>query len=150
MCGQSPSDNRATVIHNGSVGLSFRSMVEFNIYSLAFTSYNRSLSYGSHPASNSALYMHSSLYAKLVNCSFHNNFGTALTVQFWDSVFKILPPNLYMCIGVHRLVCVDWVRTIKTVLPQILTKGFLNSYQWGSLVCVCTCKPWLALVLQVM
>ena len=83
MCGHggSSSDNRATVVCNGSVGFSFTNMVDFNILSLAFTSYNRSWSYGSHPASNSALFLHSTKYAKLVNCSFHDNLGTALTVH---------------------------------------------------------------------
>ena len=57
-------------------------MVDFNIYSLAFTSYNnRSLSYGSQPASNSALFIQSSQYTELVNCFFHDNVGAALTVH---------------------------------------------------------------------
>ena len=56
-------------------------MVDFNIYSLAFTSYNRSWSYGSHPASNSALLLQSTQNAELVNCSFHDNLSTALTVH---------------------------------------------------------------------
>ena len=70
----------ATVVRNGPVGFSFTNMVDFNIYSLAFTSYNRSWSYGSHPASNFVLLLQSTQYAKLVNCSFHDNIGTALTV----------------------------------------------------------------------
>ena len=80
--GESSSGNTATVVRNGSVGFSFTNMVDFNIYSLAITSCNSSWSYGSHPASNStfALLLQSSLYAKLVNCSFHDNLGTALTV----------------------------------------------------------------------
>ena len=57
-------------------------MVDLNIHSLAFNSYNfRSWSYGSHPASNSALVLQSTQYTKLVNCSFHDNLGTALTVK---------------------------------------------------------------------
>ena len=80
MRGESSSDNVATVVRNGSVGFSFTNMVDFNIYSLAFTSYNRSWSYGSHPASNSALFLQSTKYTKLVNCFFHDNLGTALTV----------------------------------------------------------------------
>ena len=65
-------------------------MVEFNIDSVAFTSYNiRSWSYGlsyftryrSQPASNSALFFQSTQNAELVNCSFHDNLGTALTVN---------------------------------------------------------------------
>ena len=70
MHGNSLSDNIATVVHNGSVGLSFTKMVDFNIYSLAFTSYNRSWSYGSHPSSNSALIFQPVQYAKLVNLFF--------------------------------------------------------------------------------
>ena len=81
MCGESSSDNVATVVRNGSAGFRFTDMVNFNIYSLAFTSYNRSLSYGSQPASNSALSIQSSQYTELVNCSFHDNIGTALTVH---------------------------------------------------------------------
>ena len=81
MRGESSSDNIATVVRNGSVGFNFTNMVDFNIYSLAFTSYNnRSLSYGSHPASNSALVLKSTQNAKLVDCSFHDNIGTTLTV----------------------------------------------------------------------
>ena len=48
-------DSMATVVCNGSVGFSFTNMVNFTIDSLAFTSHNRSWSYGSHLASNSAL-----------------------------------------------------------------------------------------------
>ena len=81
MRGESSSDNIATVVRNGSVGFSFTNVVNFNIYSLAFTSYNKSWSYGSHPASNSALLLQSTQNAKLVNCSFHDNLGTALTVH---------------------------------------------------------------------
>ena len=79
MCGESSSNNKATVVRNGSVGFSFMNMVDFNIHSLAFTaSYNRSWSYGRHPASNSALLLQSTQYAKLINCSFHDNLGTAI------------------------------------------------------------------------
>ena len=77
----SSSGNIATIVRNGSVGFSFTNMVDFNIYSLAFTSYNRSWSYGSHPACCSALLLQSTQYANLVNCSFHDNLGTALTVH---------------------------------------------------------------------
>ena len=81
MNGESSSDNIATVVCNASVGFSFTNMVDFNIHSLAFTYYNRSLSYGSRPASNSALLLQSTQNAKLVNCSFHDNIGTALAVK---------------------------------------------------------------------
>ena len=77
--GESSSDNIATVVRNGSVGFNFMNMVDFNMYSLAFTSSNRSLGYG--PASSFALFLQSTQYAKLVNCSFHNNHGTALTLH---------------------------------------------------------------------
>ena len=81
MHGESSSDNIPTIVRNGSVGFNFTNMVDFNIYSLAFTSYNRSWSYGSHPASNSGLLLGSTQNAKLVNCSFHDNLGTALAVS---------------------------------------------------------------------
>ena len=79
--GHSSSDNRTTVVRNGSVGFSFTNMVDFNIYSLAFTSCNRSWDPSSRPASNSALLLQSTANAKLVNCTFHDNLGNALTVR---------------------------------------------------------------------
>ena len=80
MRGESSSDNMATIVRNGSVGFSFTNMVDFHIYSLAFTSYNRSRIYIYCPARNSALFLRSIVYAKLVNCFFHDNIGTALAV----------------------------------------------------------------------
>ena len=80
MCRESSSGNIATVVRNGSVGFSFTNMVDFNIYSLTFTSYNRFWSHGSHTANNYALCLNNS-FAKLVNCSFHDNIGTALVVN---------------------------------------------------------------------
>ena len=59
MHGESSSDNMATIVHNGYVGFSFTNMEDFKICSLAFTSYNKSWSYSSHPASNSALLLRS-------------------------------------------------------------------------------------------
>ena len=79
--GESSSDSIATIVRNGSVGFSFTNMVDFNLYSLVFTSYNRSWSYGSHPPSTSAMLLQSIPNAKLVNCSFHDNLGTALAVN---------------------------------------------------------------------
>ena len=61
MRGQSFSDNIATVVCNGLVGFRYRNM-KFNIYSLAFTSYNRFWSYGEHPVSTSALFLQSTKY----------------------------------------------------------------------------------------
>ena len=81
MHGESSSDSRATVVRYGIVGFRFINIVDFSILSLAFTSYNRSWSYGSHSASNSALFLHSTQNAKLVKCFFHDNLGTALTVN---------------------------------------------------------------------
>ena len=81
MHGESSTGNRTTVVHSGSVGFSFTNMVDFNIYSLAFTCYNRYWSYGSHPASNSALLLQSTQNVKLVNCFFHDNLGNGLAVH---------------------------------------------------------------------
>ena len=83
--GESSSDNVATVVCNGSAGFSFMNMVDFNIYFLAFTSYNMSWSY---PASNSALLLQSTRNAKLVNCSFHDNIGTALAVNNTNATLR--------------------------------------------------------------
>ena len=77
MCGESSSGNRATIVCSGSVGLSFTSMVDFKIDSLSFTSCSRN---GIPPASNYALLLQSTQHTELVNCSFHDNNGTALVV----------------------------------------------------------------------
>ena len=83
---ESSSHSKATVVRNGSVGFSFMNMVDFSVYSLVFTSFKRSnysyyfSSYGSHPSNNFVLGLQSTQNAKLVNCSFHDNLGTALTV----------------------------------------------------------------------
>ena len=79
MHGESYSRNRATVVCSGSVGLSFTSMVDFKIDSLAFASCSRKLS-RTHHVGNYALLLHST-HAELVNCSFHDNLGTALVVN---------------------------------------------------------------------
>ena len=76
--GQSPI---ARVIRNGSVGFRFTNTTNLYIWSLAFTSYNRSWSYASRPTGNFALFLQSVQNAKLVNCSFHDNFGIALAVK---------------------------------------------------------------------
>ena len=77
MCGESSSGNRATVVCKMSVGLSFTSMIDFKIDSLSFTSCNR---IGIPPASNYALLLQSTHNVELLNCSFHDNPGTALVV----------------------------------------------------------------------
>ena len=80
MRGESSSGNIATVVCSGSVGLSFTSMVEFKIDSLAFTSCGRKYAIiaNDHLAIiQVALYLQST-HAELVNCSFHDNLGTAL------------------------------------------------------------------------
>ena len=79
MRGESLSNNRATVVCNGSVDLSFIRMVEFKICSIAFTSCNRK--HGTPPSSNYALLLESTQSAALINCSFHDNTGTALVVR---------------------------------------------------------------------
>ena len=92
LCGESSSGNRATVVCSGSVGLSFTSMVDFKIDSLAFTSCNRKYAIGLLGIFSSnilpdgttivhvALLLHST-HAELINCSFHDNLGTALVVN---------------------------------------------------------------------
>ena len=70
MRGEFSSGNIATVVCTGSCLLMFRTMVDLKIHSLAFTSFT---SYG--------LGLYSTQYTELVNCSFHNNNGTALVVS---------------------------------------------------------------------
>jgi len=94
MSGESSSGNRATVVCSGSVGLSFTSMLEFKIDSLAFTSCSRLLKYymivPGYPSLKSGhivavLDLQSTQHTELVNCSFHDNKnGTALVVNNTD------------------------------------------------------------------
>ena len=77
MCGESSSGYVATVVCNGSFGLSFTSMVDLEIYSLAFTSCGRSFD----KYTKFAVLLESIEYAELVNCSFRDNLGTALAVH---------------------------------------------------------------------
>ena len=78
MRGETSSDNLPTVVCSGSVGLSFTSMVDLQMHSLAFTSCRRNFS--DPLASKYALLLDLVEYAELVNCSFHGNPGTALVV----------------------------------------------------------------------
>ena len=80
MHGGSSSSNMATVVRNGSVSFIFVSMEELKIYSLAFTSRSRNYNYGTPAAIKYALFFYSTQYAELVDCSFHDNLGTALVV----------------------------------------------------------------------
>ena len=78
MVGKSSSGNLPTIICSGPVGLSFISMVDFKMFSLAFSSCSRKDSGLS--AIHYALLLQSTQYAELVNCSFHDNIGNALAV----------------------------------------------------------------------
>ena len=84
MRGDSSSGNRSMVVCNGSVGLTFTSMVEFKIHSLAFVFCNRryvfNLSVISFATAHYALLLHSTHDAELVNCSFYDNIATAILV----------------------------------------------------------------------
>ena len=77
MWGESSSSYVATVVCNRSVGLSFIGMADFKIHSLTFTSCGRSFD----KYTKSAVLLESIEYAELVNCSFHDNLGTALLVH---------------------------------------------------------------------
>ena len=132
MRGEYSSDNIATVVRNGSVGFSFTNIVDFNIYFLAFTSYNRSWSYGSYPASNSALILRSTQNAELVNCSFHDNIGIALAV---DNTSVTLVENKFIhnqCAcgsfsEMHELGC--GITTFNSYLTFTGNTSFHNSIQ---------------------
>ena len=79
MHGGSFSGNIVTIVCNGSVGLSFTHMVDFKIDSLAFSSCSRNEV--SPLAGTFALHLDLTEYSTLVNCSFHDNIGTALVVN---------------------------------------------------------------------
>ena len=99
MCGESSSGNRATVVCNGSVGFLFSNMERFIIHSLAFTACSRtytiealdiaslislvlpSTQYNFSFPIKYTLLLQSTQFAELVNCSFHDNLGTALVVN---------------------------------------------------------------------
>ena len=86
LCGETSSGYRATVVCSGSVGLSFTSMVNFKVHFLVFRSCSRKYAINlpdmSLAAVNVALYLQSTRYSELVNCSFHdNNLGTALVAN---------------------------------------------------------------------
>ena len=85
MHGESSSGKRATIVCNGPVGLSFTSMVEFKIDSLAFTSCSRkyTVTLPSIPRAiiHVAMHLQSTQLTELVNCSFRDNPGTALVVN---------------------------------------------------------------------
>ena len=87
MHGESSSGKIATVVCSGPVGLSFTRMVEFKMCSLAFTSCSRLLRYASiildhtYTPVYGAMSLQSTQYTELVNCSFHDNNGTALLVD---------------------------------------------------------------------
>ena len=87
MRGESSSGKIATVVCSGPFGLSFTNMVEFKMCSLAFTSCRRLLRYTSiilhymYTPVYGAIYLQTTQYAELVNCSFHDNNGTALVVD---------------------------------------------------------------------
>ena len=89
MHGESSSGNIVTIVCNGSVGLSFTSMVDFKIDSLAFTSCSRRYyvtppgipGWYTYISVHAALLLQYTQYAELVNCSFHHNHGTALVVN---------------------------------------------------------------------
>ena len=97
------ANNVAMIVCNGSVGLSFSSMVEFKINFLHFRSCSRK--YDMPPASNYALLLQSTKYAELVNCSFYDNIGTAIVVDntsnisVWYSEFAHNHCQPKSCIG---------------------------------------------------
>ena len=100
MHGESSSGNdRATVVCSGPVGLKFTNIMNFKIHSLAFTNcsttypilldvlniiltstYGVTVSPTFPLIARHVLLLQSTQYAKLVNCSFHDNIGTALVV----------------------------------------------------------------------
>ena len=142
MCGESSSGYVATVVCNGSVGLRFTSMVDFKIHSLTFTSCGRSFDENALSFGKYALHLGSIEYAELVNCSFHDNLGTALAVyhssitlagnnefthNYWYHEEFI--PNNRTCIGGGGITALD------SNLTFIGNTTFLGNHAIGSGVC---------------
>ena len=84
MHGESSSGNKPIVVCNGPVGLHFTRLVNFRVYSLAFTSCGRY--YSSQSTNRYAVLLDLMEYVELVNCSFHYNLGTALVVNNSNSI----------------------------------------------------------------
>ena len=84
MCGESSSGNGATIVCSGSVGFLFKNIVKFKIHSLSFTSCSRRYVFNTSAISlaiaHYVLVLRSAQDAELVNCSFHDNTGTAISV----------------------------------------------------------------------
>ena len=100
MRGESSSDNyTATIVCSGPYGLIFTNMMKFKMQSLAFTKCSRMYTFPLNVLNSiitstfrvpftptlpfiakHALLLQSTQYAELVNCSFHDNIGTALVV----------------------------------------------------------------------
>ena len=83
MHGESSLGNTVTVVRNGSVSFNFTNMVDFKITSLVFTSCSKCGTNDSYQAMPgiAAVLVQSTHYAELVNCSFRDNFCTALLVK---------------------------------------------------------------------
>ena len=79
MYGESSQSKTATIVCKGPVGLSFTTMVDFKVFSLAFSSCSRKDDIPR--ASNYAVLLQSTQHAQFANCSFHDNPGTALVVS---------------------------------------------------------------------
>ena len=131
MRGESSSGNMATVVCSGSVGLSFTSMVDFKIHSLGFTFCGRD-SFLS-PASKYALQFESIKDAEVVDSFFHDNFGTALTV---DNTNITLSGNIEftdnhckMCVGGGGIAVFS---SMLTILSFNGTINFINNSAAGN------------------
>ena len=150
MRGEFSSGNVATVVRNGSVGFKFMNNLDLNIYFLAFTSFERRndthyfISYSSHPASNFALGLQSTQYAKLVKCSFHDNLGTALTVH---NTSITLAENEFIhnqcgcqLITMHKLGC--GITALNSNLTFTGNTSFHKNIAVGFLFCGCGGVIW--------
>ena len=83
MCGESSSGNIATIVCSESVGFNFTGILDFKIHSIAFTTCGRN-SLAQTGARKYAVLLESIDFAELVNCSFHDNLGSALAVYNTD------------------------------------------------------------------
>ena len=130
MHGESFQGRTATIVCSGSVGLSFTSMVNFKVLSLAFSSCHRKTDILLH-ACNYALLLQSTQHAEFANCSFHDNLGTALVV---NNTTATLEGNTFTNNHCESTACVGGAITAlsSNITLTINTMSFLAKYVNGN------------------
>ena len=137
MSGESSSGSVPTVICNGSVGFLFVSLEYLKVSCLAFTSCSRTYNSSTETLSKFvpgwqylkfALGLEFAQHAELVNCSFHDNFGTALAMD--NTNVTIRDNNDFIhnhCTGSNACVLGGGIAAIDSHLTLIGNPTFLEN-----------------------